>query len=406
MGAGKGAAVAISRRTFLNELAASGALAGLLARPEAAAALSAAIDDTDQNPGAGNAAAFWGSFLAAPTHERGLLGHKQPGTDADRQVNYLHFGDQGLRYADQIPTEELPDYPGDVAVSMQVGGIRLSSEDRAKFEQLQSAQLRIDMLQGKQMFNMIDPLAWMALAAIFPSEGGKLPPLQNLSFDPSTSAQNMQKIVLPGGVGHMAVNVSMVHKESEFWTVIKTLVNDASRVAPVLGFPAISVTALAGFSKLYGVLANRSTFLFQARPQLAYATQAARQQAQSTIGINVPTGDYVLVPQSHTDDLKPYLDNLKLQNGYMIPKDASGTSSVYEMAEQAKPDISYITMHLSVSSLMQLGEPAPSGGTSGGGSSSSSSKKKSTTGSSGKSTKSDAATPPESGSKPETTQPQ
>jgi len=385
--------VAISRRTFLNELAATGALAGILAKPDTAAALSAALDDnTAQGPGTGNAAAFWGSFLAAPTHERGLLGHKQPGTDADRQVNYLHFGDQGLRYADQIPTEELPDYPGDVAVSMQVGGIRLSSEDRSKFEQLQSAQLRIDMLQGKQMFNMIDPLAWMALAAIFPSEGGKLPPLQNLSFDPSTAAQNMQKIVLPGGMGHMAVNVSMVHKESEFWTVIKTLVNDASRVAPVLGFPAISVTALAGFSKLYGVLANRSTFLFQSRPQLAYATQSARQEANSTIGINVPTGDYVLVPQSHTDDLKPYLDGLKLQNGYMIPKDSTGTSSVYELAEQAKPDISYITMHLSVTQLMQMGEPAPSSGASGGGgSSSSSSKKKSTSSTSGKSSSSSSS---------------
>jgi len=404
--------VTISRRTFLGELAASGALAGLLAKPDTAAALTAALDDTVADTSPGTGAAFWGSFLAKAPRERGLMGHKLPGTDADRQVNYLHFGDKGLRYADQIPNDELPDYPGDVAVSMQVGGIRLSTADRQKFEQLQSAQLRIDMMQGKQMFNMIDPLAWMALAAIFPDEGGKLPPLQNLSFDPSTSAENMQKILLPGGMGHMAVNVSMVHKESEFWTVIKTLVNDASKVAPVLGFPAISMTALAGFSKLYGVLANRSVFLFQARPQQAFATQAAREQANSTIGINVPTGDYVLVPQSHTDDLKPYLDNLKLQNGYMIPKDAPDTSSVYETAEKAQPDISYITMHLSVTPMMQYGEPAPSGGSSSGGSSSSSSSKKKTTtsttssgskssGSGATSTKPASASQPEGSSKPD-----
>ena len=395
----------ISRRSFLGELAASGALAGLLARPEAAAALSAAIDDTIEQPGDGNAAQFWGSFMTKAPHERGLLGHKLPGTDADRQVNYLHFGEKGLRYADQISADELPDYPGDVAVSMQVGGIRLSSADRQKFEQLQSAQLRIDMLQGKQMFNMIDPLAWMALAAIFPDEGGKLPPLQNLSFDPSSAAQNMQKIVLPGGVGHMAVNVSMVHKESEFFKVINMLVTDASKVAPVLGFPAISITALAGFSKLYGVLANRSTFLFQARPQLAYATQAARQQANSSIGLNVPTGDYVLVPQSHTDDLKPYLDNMKLANGYMVPKDAPDTSSVYETAEKAQPDISYITMHLTVSQLMQYGEPASQSGGSGGGSSSSSKKSTSSGSKTGSGSSKGASTSttskPESSSKPE-----
>ena len=379
----------ISRRTFLGELAASGALAGLLAKPDTAAAMTAAIDDTMQEPGAGNAADFWGSFTARAPHERGLLGHKLPGTDADRQVNFLHFdASKGLRYADQIDSSELPDYPGDVAVSMTVGGIRLSSEDRAKFEQLQSAQLRIDMLQGEQMFGMIDPLAWMALAAIFPDEGGKLPPLQNLSFDPSSTANNMQKIVLPGGFGHVAVNVSMVHKASAFWTVINTLVTDASHIAPVLGLPAISVTALTGFSKLYGVLANRSTFLFQARPQAAYATQEARQKANSTIGMNLPSGDYVLVPQAHTDDLKPYLDKMKLANGYMVPKDASAADSTYESAEKAQPDISYITMHMTVNQLMQMGEPQNGGSSSGGGgsSSSSSSSKKKTT-SSGSSSK-------------------
>ena len=391
----------ISRRTFLNELAASGALAGLLAKPDTASAMAAAIEDTIQEPGAGNAAAFWGSFLAAPVHERGLLHKTQPGTDADRQVNFLHFdSNKGLRYADQIDPSELPDYPGDVAVSMTVGGIRLSTADRAKFEELQSAQLRIDMLQGQQMYGMIDPLAWMALAAIFPDQGGKLPPLQNLSFDPSSTANNMQKIVLPGGYGHVAVNVSMVHKASAFWTVINTLVTDASHLAPVLGLPAISVTALTGFSKLYGVLANRSTFLFQARPQAAYATQSAREKASSTIGMNLPQGDYVLVPQSHTDDLKPYLDKMKLANGYMVPKDASTADSTYETAEKAQPDISYITMHMSVSPLMQIGEPQ-NGGTSsgsGGGSSSSSSKKKSTT--SGSKTK-ETTSKPETNTKPE-----
>lgn len=364
-----------SRRDFLSGLAAAGVLPALLAKPETAQALAAALDDTVE-PGGGNAAAFWGSFLATPGHARGLLGHKQPGTDADRQVNFLHFGQKGLRYADSIPSDDLPDYPGDVAISMNVGGIRLSKADRARFEELQSAQLRIDMLQGQQMYNMLDPLAWMALAAIFPDQGGKLPPLQNLSFDPASTAQNMQKIVLPGGFGHLAVNVSMVHKESAFFTVIKLLVDDASKIAPVLGLPAISVTALAGFSKLYGVLANRSTFLFQARPQPAYATQMSRQKANSTIGINMPPGDYVLVPQSHTDDLKPYLSKLKLDNGYMVPTDAAGTSSVYETAANAEPDISYITMNMKVSPLVQMGEP-PSSSESDGKSSSSSSKRKS-----------------------------
>jgi hypothetical protein len=212
------------------------------------------------------------------------------------------------------------------------------------------------------MYNMIDPLAWMALAAIFPTKGGSLPALQNLSFDPATSMQNMQQIVLPGGVAHLAVNVSMLHRESPFLSVLNTLAQDASKVAPILGLPAISVTALTGFSKLYGILESRTTFLFQSRPTLAYATQQARKEQETTIGMNLPAGDYVLVPQAHTDDLKPYLDKLKLVNGYLVSKDAPTSSSVYEQAQTTKPDISYLTLHVGVKSMMQFGEPKPPGG--------------------------------------------
>jgi hypothetical protein len=348
--------MALTRRSFLSGAAGAGALATVLAKPEAAAAINQALQDAAEEPEPGNAAAFWGTFLEPSLHARGLMPHHRPGTDADRQVNYLHYGTKGLRYADQIPSSELPDYPGDVTVSMNVGGIRLSKADRAKFEELKSAQLRIDMLQGEQMYNLIDPLAWMALAGIFPDQAGSLPPLQNLNFDPATTAQNMEKIVLPGGFGHMAVNVSMVHRESAFFRVLTAMVTDAAQVAPVLGLPAISV------------LANRSTFLFQARPEVAYATQEARKKADSTIGINLPEGDYVLVPQAHTDDLAPYIDKLKLDNGYLVPRNAPGTASVYETAENAQPDISYITMHVGVSRLVQMGNPQSGGSGAAGGS--------------------------------------
>jgi len=73
--------------------------------------------------------------------------------------------------------------------------------------------------------------------------------------------------------------------------------------------------------------------------------------------MNLPAGDYVLVPQAHTDDLKPYLDQLKLVNGYLVAKDASTTTSVYEQAQNAKPDISYVTLHVGINPLTQIGEP-------------------------------------------------
>ncbi len=356
--------MAVTRRTLLQELMGVGGLTALLAKPGVAQALSNALQESQASPVDGNSAAFWGAFTDTQTHARGLF-HKAPGAESDRQVNFMHYSDAGLRYSEQIETSELPDFPGDVSANVNVGGVRLSTEDRAKFEQLRSAQLRIDLLQGQRMYNMIDPLAWMALAAIFPDKGGSLPSLQNLSFDPATSMQNMQKIVLPGGLAHLAVNVSMLHHESPFLTVLNNLATSATKLAPILGLPAISVTALTGFSKLYGVLENRTTFLFQSLPTLAYTTQDSRKAQNTTIGMNLPAGDYVLVPQSHTDDLKPYLDKLKLVNGYLVSKDASSSSSVYEQALTTKPDISYLTMHVGVNALMQVGEQQPSSGASG-----------------------------------------
>ena len=348
----------LSRRSVLQDLAGVWGLAALLARPGVAEALSAALQASqavpaDQEPG--NAAAFWSTFLQKQPEGRGLF-HKTPGMDEDRQVNFLHYSaTKGLRYSEDVHRTELPNYPGDVAANLNVGGVRLSKADQQAFEDKRSAQLRVDLLQGQRMFDMIDPLAWMALAGIFPTRAGKLPPLQNLSFDPGTSMESMNHIVLPGGVAHLAMNVSMLPRESPFMAVINRLVTDTSKVAPILGLPAISVTALSGFSKLYGMMEDRTTFLFQSRPQMAYTTQQARAAADTTIGMNMPAGDYVLVPQVQTDQLQPYLNSLKLVNGYLVNKKAPANSSVYEQAQNTEPDISYVTMHVGVKPLYASG---------------------------------------------------
>ena len=351
-----------TRRVMLQDFAGLAAATGastFFAKPGVAEALSHALEQAQAQDGAGNSADFWSTFTDTQTHARGLF-HKAPGTDSDRQVNFLHYSESNLVYSENIKPDQLPDYPGDVSANISVGGIRLSTEDRAKFNDTKSAQLRIDMMQGQRMYNLLDPLAWMALATVSPTKAGQLPPLENLKFNPGTSMQNMSNIVLPGGVANLAVNVSMMHKMSPFLTVINALAGDASQLAPILGLPAISVTALQGFSKFYGYLENRTTFLFQARPTAAFATQTAAREANTSIGMNLPEGDYILVPQAHTDDLKPYIDKLTLSNGYLVAKDDKGTSSVYARAEQTKPDISYVTMHVAIKPIIQTGVTAAS----------------------------------------------
>jgi len=115
------------------------------------------------------------------------------------------------------------------------------------------------------------------------------------------------------------------------------------RFSPVLGLPAISVTALKGFCSLYGAMEQKTTFLLNSMPVRAFATQLARQDAQTQQGMNLVAGDYVLVPHSYTEQLTPYLDKLEMRQGYLVPKGSPSTSSVYDLAVQVKPDITYLS---------------------------------------------------------------
>jgi hypothetical protein len=370
-----GTFMSASRRTFLQQSLMASGLIGLLeagaSGPAFAERLLAAAGQAD-GVGAGPAVGqhdsknFWDSFGAvadAPDqpHTRGL--RKAPNPDAHvaagRQVDFYHYYTDpktkatSLRLATTISAEELMDHPGDITASVNVNGFRMAGDDRATFDKLQSAQLRIDMVQTKSMMpEYLDTMAWMSLAGLFPDKTGKLPPLQDLSFDPATTSQKMQQMVLPGGTGQMAVNLSMTHKDSMFFTVIKTLSDEVGRFSPLLGLPSISVTALKGFCSLYGALEQRTTFLLNSMPKAAYATQAAREAAQSQqTGMNLVAGDYVLVPNTYSAQLTPYLDKLDMRQGYLVPKGAPATTSVYDLAAALQPDITYLSAAIGLKPL-------------------------------------------------------
>jgi hypothetical protein len=82
------------------------------------------------------------------------------------------------------------------------------------------------------------------------------------------------------------------------------------------------------------------------------------------------TGDYLLVPDVHTDELSHSLDSLKLQQGYAVKPDASTKIPLDKRADQAIPGVTYISVHFTVAK-MQAGasgatkpaaNQAPSGG--------------------------------------------
>ncbi|HTV08031.1 MAG TPA: hypothetical protein VMD97_03185 [Candidatus Aquilonibacter sp.] len=366
-----------SRRNFFRDMLFTGALGGFFAaRPSTAEALLSALQAGDDAPPPGehDSKNFWTSFVpaaqqpASGVHGRGLFSSHKATTgaaDVNRQLDWLQYDPQkGLRYASAIDPSELLEYPAetDITASVNVGGFRMAGEDQAKFEQLQSAQLRIDVLQQKSLLNLLDPMAWTCLAALYPDKAGQLPPLQNLSFDPGSSWEKMQKIILPGGSGQIAVNVSMAHKESTFVAVLKSVNSEINRFAPILGLPAISTTALNSFCTLYGSLEQRTTFLLNGFPQQAYATRGSRASANTSNGLNIVQGDYVLVPHVYASQLEPYFDKLELRQGFLVAKGASTNASIYDLAGKMTPDITYVTANLKLAPVAEDGSPGSSGG--------------------------------------------
>jgi hypothetical protein len=311
--------------------------------------------------GAHDSQKFWDSFgssLLPPApasggdRTRGLFSHKKPDASTaalGRQIDFFHYNpaDKSMRFATSIDSKELLDHAGDVTASLQVNGFRMAAEDRTQFNQLQSAQLRLDVVQSKSLMqNLLDPMGWTSLASLFPGSNGQLPPMQNLSFDPGAASAKMKQVVLPGGSGQWAVNLSMAHKESAFCSALQTIAGSAGKFAPIVGLPQIGVEALQGFSSLWGAFEQRTTFLLNSFPQLAFATQQARQLAQTQQGLNFVAGDYILVPHLYTDTLTPALDKLELRQGYLVPKGSPTNSSVIDLALALKPDITYLSATL------------------------------------------------------------
>jgi hypothetical protein len=367
-----------SRRDFLQNALMSGAFAPLLGSASGSRFFEALMaaqargnvgqikgGSVGQAQGAHDSEQFWSSFGSSLTpasdqgnRTRGLFSKKKPDATAgalDRQIDFFQYDttNNTLRFATSIGHKELLDYNGDVQASLAVNGFRMAAEDRAQFQRLQSAQLRIDVVQTKSLLqDVLDPMAWTSLASLFPDSSGSLPPMQNLSFDPGAASQKMKQVILPGGSGQWAVNLSMAHKESAFVGILKTVSSAVGKFAPIVGLPQIGVEALQGFSEMYGAFEQRTTFLINSFPQLAFATQQARTAAATQQGVNLVPGDYILVPHAYTDQLTPHLDNVELRQGYLVPKGSPTNTSIMDLALALKPDITYLSATFGIKPIM------------------------------------------------------
>src|SRR5271157_318652 len=346
----------LGRRALMRDLMVAGSLTSVL--PLAGRLAGDLLAQSPGQPESGEfdqkAADFWNHFADSlpggnAKQEKGAPGvgdvREASVADLGRAPEFFHYSShKGFRDAVDIPPEELLP-TGDVAVSLNVEAFRPSEGDRSTFERLQSAQLRIDVTQEKSLVDLLDRSAWTALAALFPGKNGKLPPLADMSFDPVTTWEKMQNILLPGGSGHWALNLFIQNKASRLDKILGTITNEAGRFAPILGLPAISVSALRAFTGFYGYFQPSTEFVFNSVPTRVLATATALKSTGGSRGLPLVPGNYVMVPRDQIRAFAAAMSDHELRQGYVVPKGTPATK-VYETALAAVPDVTYVTVNV------------------------------------------------------------
>jgi hypothetical protein len=337
------------RRDFLNSLIGAGV------SPALASALGPMTSDVWRELQRGvvepdpETIEFWNGFLASSAPPLAGVPTRLPrGSAASaRDTFFFHHSAGTLRPAVDIPDSELiPE--GDVSLSLNLASFKPSGGDRQSFERLKNAQLRLDAVQNVSMVDLFDTVAWTAVAVLWPDKRDKLPPIQNLSFDPTTSWQKMQNIVLPRGEGRWAMNVYGQRADGLFTRILQVLTKEVGRFSPVFSLPAVSTIALQSFNQFYGAFHNKPEYLFRSPLVPIYATASARKQGAISRGLPLRTGTYLLVPVEHASELSgSTLERLTLEQGFLVPK-GTAAQDVPRVAEKVLPTVTYATIDVNV----------------------------------------------------------
>ena len=76
---------------------------------------------------------------------------------------------------------------------------------------------------------------------------------------------------------------------------------------------------------------------------------------QNPDALRMPAGSYVVIPKEHSDAIKGQLDNLKILDGFLVPKSA-GPLDVYDAYQQAAPGVSYISLSVGTKAVAKSGK--------------------------------------------------
>jgi hypothetical protein len=365
----------MDRRSFFSNMMATAAFSGLLGEVISPKELMAAVEEAADAP-QGAHVQFWNGFFddVDPTKPH-ATGARGPGGEPLAQPlpthiedaklpRFFHYDDtKGLRYAEKIDRTELPRMDGAAVVSMSVSGFRPSDSDSKRIGDASSAQLQLHATQTTPLAHFIAPLAWASLASVFGSkQATKLPTVDQLNFvdeNGSTGTSGNNRILLPGAEGKLALNLTLPDKHSLIHKVISYGLQGLGVAAPLVALPAISVPAIKAFTSFYNILVQNAGFIINSPLKDVVASYDAVDSGNMHAdALKLLNGQYLIVPASSTEAISAQMDNLKMMNGYLVPKTIANNADPMTVAQSAIPNVTYATLKVSVQPATDVALPA------------------------------------------------
>lgn len=319
------------------------------------------------------------------------------GGDFAREPLFLHYDadDKVLIPATEIPLEKLS-ASGDVKVDFQMVRLRLNADDNREFQNFSSGGIYLDFQQSQTTSSpansssgseVLVTLASSIFSAIFPNgnggsgadgtgggtkggggkKGGKglpfVPQSQTQGRNPAApaatvqlqQAKQSQSIALAAGVGKTAFACfAKGRKKTAFGQFVSALLTVSSSPAmtylPLLSMPLVATPTLTAIRALVGNLQSHGgdeRSILQSPPVDVAATAEGIKTLNSS-ALRLRSGHYIVIPQEHAGLIKSQLNNLKVLNGFLVPKEA-GELDVFDAVPRTATGVSYLSLDIGVS---------------------------------------------------------
>jgi hypothetical protein len=303
---------------------------------------------------------FWTSKVRSP-YEDFLAGVRSKGVEIPqaRDSTFLFpSASKGLVPAGTLETSDIDKFPqdGDKDVTVHVERFRPSPADKATLASLQSGTLRIDVKQVTPLPGLPEALAWTAMATLASRDKKQtIPNLDNVKFDPGTLWGQFQKIPLTDGLGFWSWNF-FIKKREGFWgqlldILFKTL-DTVQPLLPILGLPGIAVSGLKYVDQIVGGIQaqGQSQWLFRGLDIAVCTTKKSFDAAGASGARKLPltNGSYVIMPE---DSVAQVEKDWVIKDGLLVHSAAAAKdpNGIYADAKTILPDVSYMTISVTVS---------------------------------------------------------